>query len=94
MTAGARPTHGARWLAAVSRRPAAALAAGVVVLAVLAVPALKLTLALPDNGSAASGTSQRTAFDTISNTFGPGYNGPLLVLASLTRGADPAAAAQ
>jgi RND superfamily putative drug exporter len=61
---------------------------------VLAVPALKLTLALPDNGSAASGTSQRTAFDTISHTFGPGYNGPLLVLASPTPGADPAAAAQ
>jgi putative drug exporter of the RND superfamily len=90
----ARPTHGARWLAAVSRRPAAALAAGVVVLAVLAVPALKLTLALPDNGSAASGTSQRTAFDTISSTFGPGYNGPLLVLANLTPGADPATAAR
>jgi putative drug exporter of the RND superfamily len=51
MTAGARPTQGARWLAAVSRRPAAALAAGVVVLAVLAMPALKLTLALRDNGS-------------------------------------------
>src|SRR5215470_2917463 len=32
----ARPTHGARWLAAVSRRPAAALAAGVVGLLVLA----------------------------------------------------------
>jgi len=90
----ARPTNGARWLAAVSRRPAAALAASVVVLGVLAVPALKLTLALPDNGSAADGTSQRTAFDTISSTFGPGYNGPLLVLANLTPGSDPTAAGQ
>jgi RND superfamily putative drug exporter len=90
----ARPTNGARWLAAVSRRPAAALAASVVVLGVLAVPALKLTLALPDNGSAADGTSQRTAFDTISSTFGPGYNGPLLVLANLNPGPDPTAAGQ
>ena len=90
----ARPTNGARWLAAVSRRPAAALAASVVVLGVLAVPALKLTLALPDNGSAADGTSQRTAFDTISSTFGPGYNGPLLVLANLKPGPDPTAAGQ
>ena len=90
----ARPTNGARWLAAVSRRPAAALAASVVVLGVLAVPALKLTLALPDNGSAADGTSQRMAFDTISSTFGPGYNGPLLVLANLKPGPDPTAAGQ
>ena len=90
----ARPTHGARWLAAVTRHPAAALTAAVTVLAVLAVPALKLTLALPDNGSAASGTSQRIAYDTISRTFGPGYNGPLLVLATLNPAADPAAARQ
>jgi putative drug exporter of the RND superfamily len=89
-----RPTHGARWLTAVSRRPAAALAAAVAVLAVLAVPALGLTLALPDNGSAATGSSQRIAFDTISSAFGPGYNGPLLVLATVTPAADPAATAQ
>ena len=94
MTAGVRPTRGARWLAAVSRRPAAALAAAVVILGALAVPALKLTLALPDNGSAAAGTSQRIAFDTISSTFGPGYNGPLLVLANLNPGPDPGAAGQ
>jgi putative drug exporter of the RND superfamily len=93
MTSGARPTRGARWLAAVTRRPAAALAAAVAVLAVLAVPALELTLALPDNGSAAAGTSQRIGFDTISSTFGPGYNGPLLVLANLNP-ANPAGAGQ
>ena len=90
----ARSTLGARWLAIVTRRPAAALSAGVVGLLVMAVPALALTLALPDNGSAASGTSQRAAFDTISSTFGPGYNGPLLVLATLSPAADPAAAGQ
>jgi RND superfamily putative drug exporter len=93
-TRGGRPTCGARWLAAVSRRPAAVLAVAVVGLAVLAAPALKLALALPDNGSAATGTSQRIAFDTISHSFGPGYNGPLLVLASLTPAPDPAAAGQ
>jgi RND superfamily putative drug exporter len=93
-SSGSRPTLGARWLAAVSQRPAAALTAAVAVLAVLAVPALGLTLALPDNGSAASGTSQRTAFDTVSSTFGPGYNGPLLVLATLNPGPAPAPAEQ
>jgi len=89
-----RPTLGARWLTTVTRRPVAALAAAVAVLAVLAVPALKLTLALPDNGSAAAGTSQRGAFDTISDAFGPGYNGPLLVLAHMSPAASPHAARQ
>src|SRR5262249_3734987 len=88
--ARARQPRGARWLAAVSRHPAVVLATAVLGLAVLAVPALKLALALPDNGSAATGTSQRIAFDTISYTFGPGYNGPLLVLATV----NPAAAGQ
>src|SRR5262249_49916380 len=46
------------------------------------------------NGSAATGTSQRIAFDTISRAFGPGYNGPLLVLASLTPAPDSAAVEQ
>jgi len=65
-----------------------------VLLLVMAVPALGLTLALPDNGSAATGTSQRTAFDTVSHAFGPGYNGPLLVLANLNPALGPAAAGQ
>jgi len=89
-----RPTLGARWLAAVSRHPARALAGVVVVLGVLAVPAASLTLALPDNGSAPAGSSQRMAFDEISSSFGPGYNGPLLVLANLKPGLSPAAAQQ
>jgi putative drug exporter of the RND superfamily len=82
------------WLAAVTRHPVAALTAAAAALLVLAVPALGLRLALPDNGSAASGTSQRTAFDTISSAFGPGYNGPLLAVANMNPGAGPAAAGQ
>jgi RND superfamily putative drug exporter len=93
-TGGMRPTRGARWLAAVSRHPVAALAGTVIVLGVLAIPAARLTLALPDNGSAATGSSQRVAFDTVSSTFGPGYNGPLLVLSDIKPSASPAAARQ
>jgi RND superfamily putative drug exporter len=89
---GIRPTLGARWLGGITRHPVAALAGSVLVLLVLAVPALRLSLALPDNGYAATGTTQRTAFDTVSADFGPGFNGPLLVLADLGHPATPAAA--
>lgn len=89
-----RPTCGTRWLAAVSRHPVRALAGVVVALGVMAVPAASLSLALPDNGSAAAGSSQRVAFDTISSSFGPGYNGPLLVLANLKPSSSPTGAQQ
>jgi RND superfamily putative drug exporter len=81
---GLKPTLGDRWLAGVVKRPVLALGAVVIFLLILAVPALKLELSLPDNGSSASGSDQRTTYDTISNSFGPGYNGPLLVLATLS----------
>jgi len=90
---GIRPTLGTRWLGGITRHPVVALAGSVLVLLALAVPALKLSLALPDNGYAATGTTQRTAFDTVTADFGPGFNGPLLVLADLGHPATPAAAA-
>jgi putative drug exporter of the RND superfamily len=90
----ARPTRGARWLTAITRHPVAALAGTVIVLGVMAIPTARLTLALPDNGSAAAGSSQRVAFDTVSGSFGPGYNGPLLVLANIKPSASPAEARQ
>jgi putative drug exporter of the RND superfamily len=78
-----RPTLGVRWLTGVTRRPVLALVGAGVVLLALAAPAFKLSLALPDNGYAAAGSSQRAAFDTISSEFGPGFNGPLLIVADL-----------
>jgi RND superfamily putative drug exporter len=90
---GIRPTLGARWLAGVVRRPALALAAAAVAVLALAVPALKLSLALPDNGYAAQGSSQRVAFDTVSAAFGPGVNGPLLIVADLGHPAGTGTAA-
>jgi RND superfamily putative drug exporter len=47
---------------------------------VLALPAPQLQLALPDNSTAAPDSTQRQAYDLISEHFGPGLNGPLVVL--------------
>ena len=62
-------------------------------MAVLAWPARNMNLALPDNGTAPSSSSQRVAYDTISADFGPGFNGPLLILADTSHSTDPTAAA-
>jgi RND superfamily putative drug exporter len=84
-------TGGARWAQLVTRRPALTVAVTVVALLVVSIPALQLRLALPDNGTAAEGTPARESYDAVSTFFGPGVNGPLLVLVD---GLDPADAEQ
>ncbi|WP_072690404.1 MMPL family transporter [Rhodococcus marinonascens] len=63
-----------------ARIPVVALILGVAVLAVLAVPALKLDLALPGDGTAEPGSAQREAYNLVSEGFGGGQNGPLIVV--------------
>ncbi|MFI5758643.1 MMPL family transporter [Streptomyces sp. NPDC051569] len=74
------PTMGTRWVTAVTRRPKVAVVTVVLGLLVLAIPALQLRLALNDNGSEPKATATRQAYDTVSHAFGPGANGPLIVL--------------
>jgi RND superfamily putative drug exporter len=76
------------WLRAVIRWPALTVLIVVVGVGLLAVPAKDLHLALTDNGSAASDTTQRKAFDLVAQHFGPGANAPLLVTAEIPAGGD------
>jgi RND superfamily putative drug exporter len=55
----------------------------------MALPARELALGLPDNGSAAKGTTQRTTYDLVSRDYGPGFNTPLLVTVDIIRTTDP-----
>jgi RND superfamily putative drug exporter len=90
-TTGAGGSLGARWTRLVTRRPLLTVLLVVAGLAVLAVPAPQLRLALPDNSTAAPDSPERQAYDLISENFGPGLNGPLVVL---VEGLDPATAQQ
>ncbi|MDV9174216.1 MMPL family transporter [Streptomyces sp. W16] len=76
-----RTTLGTRWTKWVIAKPLLTVLAVTGILVTLMLPAADLRLALPDNGSAPHASTQRTAYDTISDKFGPGFNGPLLVLA-------------
>ncbi|TDV35945.1 MMPL family transporter [Actinophytocola oryzae] len=87
-----RSTLGARWVRLVTRRPLVTTLAVVVVLGVMALPAAGLRLALTDNGSAPAKSTQRQAYDLTAAAFGPGFNGPLVVLADLRTGGDTAEA--
>ncbi|NSL43791.1 MMPL family transporter [Streptomyces sp. 8P21H-1] len=74
-----RPGPAVRWAGFVLRRPVLVLLFGVLSLGVVAVPATRLELGLPSEGTMAPDTTQRKAYDMLSGSFGPGFNGPLLV---------------
>ncbi|WP_225828253.1 MMPL family transporter [Streptomyces naphthomycinicus] len=84
---------GEKWVRLATAKPWLTVLAVLAALGALAWPAKNLTLALPDNGSAPAHTSQRAAYDTIDNAFGPGFNGPLIVLADNRGAANPQQAA-
>jgi RND superfamily putative drug exporter len=48
---------------------------------------------MPSDATANPGTTQRAAYDAISDGFGPGANGPLVVVADLADAASPSDAA-
>ncbi|MGW5788029.1 MMPL family transporter [Streptomyces sp. NPDC003757] len=82
-----KPNMGTRWASFVVRRPLAVLLLGVIGLGAAAVPATSLELGLPDDGSQPTSTTQRRAYDLLSEGFGPGFNGPLMVVVD-AKGSD------
>ncbi|MCX5558361.1 MMPL family transporter [Streptomyces sp. NBC_00038] len=87
-----KPNMGTRWASFVVRRPVAVLLFGVVALGAAAIPATSLELGLGDDGSQPTSTTQRRAYDTLSDGFGPGFNGPLMIVADVKSSDDPDAA--
>ncbi|MFI6526625.1 MMPL family transporter [Streptomyces uncialis] len=78
----------ARWSVRVERRPKAIAAVALVVMAALAVPVLSMRLGATDQGNHQEDLTTRQAYDILADGFGPGFNGPLVVVA---QGAEPAA---
>ncbi|MFI0449933.1 MMPL family transporter [Actinomadura sp. 6N118] len=91
---GGKAPIGERWSRFILRRPLPVLLLAVVGMGVLAAPALDLRLGLPGDEAKSSETSQRKAYDMIAEGFGPGVNGPLLVVVDAGEGGDAKPAAQ
>ncbi|HRW18626.1 MAG TPA: MMPL family transporter [Dermatophilaceae bacterium] len=80
--------HGHGWGGLVTRHPWITIIAGTLLLGTLAIPAAGLKLGLPDGGSEPRASSAYQAYSLIGRGFGPGQNGPILVVAKV----DPAVA--
>jgi RND superfamily putative drug exporter len=72
-----------RWARLLQRHPWTAAVSGLLVLVVLALPALGMRLGFSDAGNDPSGQTTRRAYDLVARGFGPGANGPLVVVAEL-----------
>lgn len=79
-----------RWSRLVQRRPWPPFLAGLAVLVILAVPVLSMRLGSSDTGNDPTSKTTRRAYDLLTEGFGPGFNGPLLVGFDLTDSTDPA----
>ncbi|WP_328404757.1 MMPL family transporter [Nocardia sp. NBC_00403] len=82
-TAGAERGLWWRWSGVVQRRPVLCGAAALLALLVLAVPTFGMRLAFSDSGNDPVELTTRQAYDLMSDAFGPGFNGPLVLAAEL-----------
>jgi len=73
----------ARWSHWIQRRPWPAAIVAAAILLALAAPALGMRLGFPDAGNDPQDKMTRQAYDLISDGFGPGANGPLIIAAEL-----------
>ncbi|MEU6378832.1 MMPL family transporter [Streptomyces sp. NPDC046909] len=83
MATASGKAEGDRWRAmarAVQRRPIPTLLVGVIALLALSAPALGMRLGFADSGNDPEETTSRYAYDLLAEGFGPGFNGPLVVL--------------
>src|SRR5689334_1774680 len=75
------PEHSvwARWARTLQKRPWTAMICGLLVLLILAIPFLSLRLGIADSGNDPTKFTTRRAYDLLTEGFGAGFNGPLLL---------------
>jgi RND superfamily putative drug exporter len=78
-----------RYVTSIKRAPILVVLVGIIVLLAVATPFLHMRLGLPDAGSQPTNQTTRRAYDLISEGFGPGTNGPLLVVVYAPGGITP-----
>ena len=70
-----------RWADLVQKRSIVSASCALVIVAVLVLPFFSLRLGSADQGTDPAGTTTREAFDMLAKGFGPGFSGPLLLVA-------------
>ncbi|MEV6427544.1 MMPL family transporter [Nocardia sp. NPDC051463] len=85
-------TMGHMWGRFVTRFRIPLLVLGIAVLVVLSVPVTRIHLGLPTGASQPDSSTAHKAGNMVGAAFGPGFNGPLLVVTDLSHATSPDAA--
>lgn len=80
---GHRETAWFRWSRLVQRRPWWGLVAGTLILMTIAAPVFSMRLGSESDATEPRSSSARRAYDLIAEGFGPGFNGPIMIVADL-----------
>jgi RND superfamily putative drug exporter len=89
-----RPSAWRRWSLTVQSRPWPLAVASLVVMLLFLIPFLSMRLETSDAGNDPSGTSTYTAYNLLSDGFGPGFNGPLTIATQLSNSGQSGQVAQ
>ena len=81
----------ARWAGFVQRKPLGLSMVAAAIMAALVIPAFSIRLGTADQGNGPTSATTRKAYDLLARGFGPGYNGPLQLVAQAPTAADKTA---
>ncbi|MDO5719535.1 MAG: MMPL family transporter [Actinomycetaceae bacterium] len=77
------------WVGVVTSHPWLTIVSVTAIVAVMTIPASGLRIALPDNGVEPESSMPRQTYDLVAQEFGPGSNGPLVVIGDIITSHDP-----
>ena len=80
-----------RWSSFIERRPGLPALVALLVVVAIGLPIFTLRLGLDDASSDPPGSTTLQAYQLLAQGFGPGFNGPLLLVAQLPNSGDKAA---
>ncbi|MBC1230597.1 MMPL family transporter [Listeria booriae] len=78
------------WTKFVVGKPFIAFLLSVLILGGLSIPFASMELGIPDNGAKPNDFTEKKAYDILSDKFGEGFNGPLVILANVKDKQDAA----
>ncbi|MCM3160788.1 MMPL family transporter [Metabacillus litoralis] len=83
MKGSSQKTDSNKWGKFVTKRPLLVTILGIGLLTVITLPFFNMELGLPDNGTKSDETTERRAYDLLSEAYGPGYHANLVIAAKI-----------